>query len=295
MRAETKTGAVHMNDLSISFEFFPPKTDRGRELLWENVGRLSTLGPRFMTVTYGAGGTDRDWTIETARNIQRDTRVPTAAHLTCIVTPKDEIARIADTLWENQIRHVVALRGDAPRDGSPAPAPDDERYYHFSSDLVDGLRARHPFEISVAAYPEKHPAAPSLDADIAALKKKFDAGADRAITQFFFENDDFLRFRDKARAAGINGEIVAGILPIADHEKAFDFAGKCGANVPDSLRERFDGLEPRSDAALEVSAELVREQVRALVSEGVREFHFYTLNQAHLTYSACEDLVHGIK
>jgi methylenetetrahydrofolate reductase (NADPH) len=280
-----------MTDTQISFEFFPPRTERGRELLWENVGRLSTLGPRFMTVTYGAGGSDQDWTLHTAVHIQKDTDIPTAAHLTCIVTPKDTIAQIAHELWDNGIRHIVALRGDAPKDGGAKPAPRDKNFYHYSSDLVEGLKSLHDFEVSVAAYPEKHPDAPSLDADIEALRKKFAAGADRAITQFFFENSNFLNFRDKVHAAGITQEITAGILPIADFEKAVSFARKCGTHVPDWLLARYDGVAPGSSTAQDISADIVREQVRALMAEGVNAFHFYTLNQAGLTYSACKDMV----
>lgn len=273
----------------LSFEFFPPKTDRARERLWQNVGRLSTLDPSFMTVTYGAGGSTRDWTIETACRIQEDTGIKVASHLTCIVTPKDKIAEIASTLWQRGIRHIVALRGDAP-EGEKTPDPDDPRYYHYSNELVEGLLKLHPFEISVAAYPEKHPEAPSLDADIEALKKKYDAGATRAITQFFFDNEACYRFLDKAAAAGIDMPIVPGILPIVNFGKAEDFAAKCGASVPGTLKERFAGIDPDSDEARKVSLDIVSGQVGDLIAHGIGSFHFYTLNKAGMTYLACKTL-----
>lgn len=278
-----------MDKPAVSFEFFPPKTDRARELLWEAVGMLSTLNPKFMTVTYGAGGSTRDWTVETATHIQGDTGVPTAAHLTCIGNPKAEVDALAGQLWDKGIRHIIALRGDAPKD-KPVPRPDDPAYYGYADALVKGLLRLHPFEISVAAYPEKHPEAPDLETDIEHLKRKCDAGAVRAITQFFFDNERYLRFVDKCRAAGITVPIVAGILPIANHEKAFSFAEKCGTYVPREVREKFFKVEPDSETARMIAAIVLVEQVEDLLERGVQDFHFYTLNQSQLTYTACRHL-----
>ncbi len=274
---------------SLSFEFFPPKNERMKEQLWEAVGMLSTLDPAFMTVTYGAGGSTRDWTVEAATHIHQDTGIPVAAHLTCVCTPKEEIALIADRLWANKIRHIVALRGDAPKDGE-IPRPDDEHYFHYSSDLVEGLLALHPFEISVAAYPEKHPEAPSLDADIEALKKKQDAGATRAITQFFFDNDRFYSFLDKAQAAGITMPIVPGIMPIANFEKSVGFAERCGTYVPDKVKQKFENIKDDPEACRITAGLVLADQVEALMEKGTNSFHFYTLNQARLTYTACRHL-----
>ncbi len=272
-----------------SFEFFPPKTDAARDGLTHAVQMLARLKPNFMTVTYGAGGSTRDWTIETASKIQKDTGIPTAAHLTCICTPKTEIADIANRLWDKGIRHIVALRGDAPKDG-PVPAPDDPAYYHYANELVTGLKALHDFQISVAAYPEQHPKAPDPNTDILNLKKKCDAGASRAITQFFFDNTHFYRFRDRAAEAGITIPITAGLLPIVNVEKAFAFAQKCGTSVPLSLRQRFEGLENNPETTHLVAAVALAEQIADLRANGVDQFHFYTLNQAPLTYAACQGL-----
>lgn len=273
----------------ISFEFFPPKTDAARDGLRDAARMLARLEPDFMTVTYGAGGSTREWTIETAAGILKDTGVPTAAHLTCICTPKTGIAEIANTLWKNGIRHIVALRGDAPKDGT-VPAADDPAYYHYADELVAGLKTLRNFEISVAAYPEKHPQASDVDTDILNLKRKCDAGADRVITQFFFDNTHFYRFRDRAAAAGIKTPIAAGILPIVNDEKAFAFAQKCGTSVPEALRARFAGLETDHDTARLVATVVLAEQIADLRANGVEQFHFYTLNQSHMTYAACQGL-----
>lgn len=273
----------------VSFEFFPPKNDAARDSLREAVRMLARLEPDFMTVTYGAGGSTREWTIETASEILRDTGIPTAAHLTCICTPKTEIADIAARLWSKGIRHIVALRGDPPREGS-IPSPGDPAYYHFADELVAGLKSLRDFEISVAAYPEKHPQAPDQDSDIVYLKKKCDAGATRAITQFFFDNTHFYRFRDRVAAAGMSVPVAAGILPIINVEKAFSFAQKCGTSVPQPLRARFEGLENDPDTARLIATVVLAEQIADLRAHGVTQFHFYTLNQAHLTYAACQGL-----
>lgn len=274
---------------TVSFEFFPPKTETARSQLWDAVSMLARLKPDFLTVTYGAGGSTREWTIQTAGKIFEDTKIPTAAHLTCICTPKEEIHRIAGSLWNRGIRHIVALRGDAPKDGV-VPAPGDPAYYHYADELVAGLKFLRDFEISVAAYPEKHPSAPDLKTDIENLRRKCEAGADRAITQFFFDNAPFYRFRDAVSAIGIAAPIVAGILPIANPAKAFEFARKCGTSVPDRLAARFEGLENDPDTARLVAAVVLAEQIADLRANGVDQFHFYTLNQAHLTYAACQGL-----
>ncbi|HRC26727.1 MAG TPA: methylenetetrahydrofolate reductase [NAD(P)H] [Alphaproteobacteria bacterium] len=274
---------------TVSFEFFPPKTEPARAQLWDAVGMLARLKPDFMTVTYGAGGSTREWTIQTAEKILQDTKIPTAAHLTCVCTPKEEIHRIAGSLWNRGIRHIVALRGDAPKDGA-VPAAEDPEYYHYADELVAGLKFLRNFEISVAAYPEKHPAAPDLKTDIENLRRKCEAGADRAITQFFFDNEKFYRFRDVVSSVGIAAPLVAGILPIANPVKAFEFARKCGASIPDRLAARFEGLENDHDTARLVAAVVLAEQIADLRANGVDHFHFYTLNQAHLTYAACQGL-----
>lgn len=274
---------------TVSFEFFPPKTDAARDSLRDAVRMLARLDPDFMTVTYGAGGSTREWTIETASEILKDTGIPTAVHLTCICTPRVEIAEIAERLWRKGIRHIVALRGDPPKDGR-MPAPDNPDYYHHADSFVAGLKALRDFEISVAAYPEKHPQAPDLETDIAHLKRKCDAGATRAITQFFFNNQHFYRFRDRVAAAGITTPITAGILPIVNVEKSFSFAEKCGTQVPDSLRARFAGLEQDHDTARLIATVILAEQIADLRAHGVTRFHFYTLNQSHLTYAACQGL-----
>ena len=272
----------------LSFEFFPPRTDSARDLLEKTVQVLAELSPDFMTVTYGAGGTSRDLTFDIVRSLQTRTAIPMASHLTCIVTPKQDIMDIADYLWAHDIHHIVALRGDAPADMA-LPVAGDPAYYAVSSDLVRGLLARHPFEISVAAYPEKHPEAPSLMADIEALRQKFDAGAKRAITQFFFNNESFYRFRD-IFGTQEDRPVRVGILPITNFAKTCEFAGKCGTSIPDWLHERFakagDHLESQKDIAFDVLCE----QIIDLRQNGVESFHFYTLNQSDMIYRACKTL-----
>jgi methylenetetrahydrofolate reductase (NADPH) len=270
---------------SISFEFFPPKGEEAQEQFWETVDKLSPLNPAFMTVTYGAGGSTRDWTIETAAAMQKKTGIRTAAHLTCVNTMKDGIAEIAHKLWDSGVKHIVALRGDVPDEDAPLDY-NDHSYYHYANELVTGLKSLHDFEISVAAYPEKHPEASDFDTDIINLKRKCDAGATRAITQFFFENSVYYRFLDKARAAGITIPIIPGVLPIHDFTRMLRVAGMCQAHVPQWLHEKFQGLS--ADETRKTGADFLAAQVRDLADNGANHLHFYTLNRADLTAEACK-------
>jgi methylenetetrahydrofolate reductase (NADPH) len=272
-------------DIAVSFEFFPPKTDAMAETLWASVATLAPLGPRFVSVTYGAGGTTRERTHATVARIATSTSVPVAAHLTCVNATRAEIAEVARGYWEAGVRHIVALRGDPPGgEARFAPVPDG---FADAAALVAGLRAIAPFELSVGAYPEVHPEAPSAAADIAHLKRKLDAGASRAITQFFFEPDTFFRFRDRAEAAGISAELVPGILPVSSFANTRRMADMCGTAIPDWLCRLFEGLDDKPAARQLVAATVAAELVRRLYAGGVRHFHFYTLNRAELAYSIC--------
>jgi methylenetetrahydrofolate reductase (NADPH) len=270
---------------TISFEFFPPRTPKAAANLFEAAKKLTTQKPAFMTVTYGAGGSSRSWTLETATTLQDLTGVPMATHLTCINLYKKALIGVADTFWDNGIKHIVALRGDVPPEDRPLDYG-DHNYFHYASDLVEALKTTHPFEISVAAYPEKHPDAPSLEADIDALKKKCDAGADRAITQFFFDNDVFFRFRDKVAAAGIKTPIVPGILPIVDFTKMKNFAARCQSSVPEWVHSAFVGLENDPDGAHKAAVDLFAKQLQGLSDAGEPHIHIYTLNRAEILLEA---------
>ncbi|WP_328799418.1 methylenetetrahydrofolate reductase [Sandaracinobacteroides hominis] len=275
-------------DIEVSFEFFPPKTEKMAETLWNSVETLAPLKPRFVSVTYGAGGSTRERTHSTVERIVRETGIPAAAHLTCVGASKTEIAEVAEAYWDAGIRHIVALRGDPPvKDGvfqTFAPYPEG---YADSADLVAGLAKLRPFELSVGAYPEKHPEAASAAADLAHLKRKLDAGASRAITQFFFEPETFFRFRDAAAGAGISADIVPGILPVASFANVQRMAAQCGTCVPEWMARLFDGLDDKPEARQLVSATIAAEMVRRLYAGGVRHFHFYTLNRAELAYAIC--------
>jgi methylenetetrahydrofolate reductase (NADPH) len=275
---------------TISFEFFPPKTEQARVNFWEHVGRLAELKPAFVTVTYGAGGSTRDWTIDTAIAVREKTGVPTAAHLTAIGTPRADIRAMAKKLWDNGIRHIVAVRGDMPRDADMLQQLDDMDCYKYAGELVAALKSYHPFEISVGCYPEKHPESSSAQADLDALRHKIDAGADRAITQFFFGNETFFDFAARVRQAGITVPVVPGVLPIASFEKMLSFAAICRAKVPDWLRDRFSGLEEKPDEARAAAVEVLAEQWRGLGAGGARHIHFYTLNRADLITEAARRL-----
>ena len=277
----------------ISFEFFPPKTPEMEERLWAVIKRLESLGPRFVSVTYGAGGSTRERTHATVRRIRQETALEPAAHLTCVAASRAEIDTVAREYWEAGIRHIVALRGDPPNGPIGGVAPGGDGYaphpegYAYAADLVAGLKRVADFEISVAAYPETHPGARSPDHDLDNLKAKLDAGANRAITQFFFDVDLYLRFRDRAHAAGIRVPIVPGILPVTNFTQLKRMAAGCGASIPAWMASHFDGLDDDPDTRRLVAASLAAEQCRRLHANGVHEFHFYTLNRADLIVAIC--------
>jgi len=272
-------------DIDVSFEFFPPKTEKMEETLWESIETLSPLGPRFVSVTYGAGGSTRERTHNTVARIARETGIPAAAHLTCVEATREEIDQVAQEYWAAGVRHIVALRGDPPRAGEKyATHPGG---YENAADLVAGLRKLHPFEISVAAYPECHPDSPNPSADIENLKRKMDAGATRAITQFFFEPETFFRFRDDCAKAGIDAEIVPGIMPVMNFASVQRMSAMCGTDVPAWMGRLFEGLDAHPAARQLVAATLAAELCRKLYAGGVRQFHFYTLNRAELSYAIC--------
>jgi methylenetetrahydrofolate reductase (NADPH) len=272
-------------DAQVSFEFFPPKTERMEEQLWEAVQTLSPLAPRFVSVTYGAGGSTRERTHNTVARIAKETTIPAAAHLTCVEASKDEIAEVANAYWDAGVRHIVALRGDPPTAGASfEPHPQG---YNSAADLVDGLQKLHPFELSVSAYPEAHPEAASLQSDIDNLKRKLDAGASRAITQFFFEPETFFRFRDSLAASGVNAEVVPGIMPVTNYASIAKMSKMTGTSVPPWLGRLFEGLDDHPAARQLVAATVSAEMCRRLYAGGVREFHFYTLNRAELSYAIC--------
>ena len=280
-------------DLNVSFEFFPPQTAKAEETLWESIDVLSPLKPKFVSVTYGAGGSTRARTHEIVTSIHKKTGVQAAAHLTCIGATRGEIDDIARGYWDSGIRHIVALRGDVPKGEKFTPVAGG---YAHASDLVEGLKKIAPFEISVAGYPEKHPEAASADADLINLKKKVDAGADRIISQFFMEPEYFLSFRDRAVAAGIKAPIVPGILSITNFAKAVQFAAACGARIPEWMETLFEGLDDQPKTRNLVAATVAAEQCRVLYENGVKDFHFYTLNRAEHTLAICHMLgLRGIR
>lgn len=265
---------------AVSFEFFPPKTPEAETKLWEAIATLAPLKPRFVSVTYGAGGSTRERTHATVTRMLRETTLTPAAHLTCVNATRDEIREIAQGYWDAGVRHIVALRGDMPAAEGYVPTRGG---YEYADGLVAGLREIGDFDISVAAYPETHPQALSADADIDHLKRKLDAGATRAITQFFFDTDIYLRFLEKVRAAGIEAEIVPGILPVTNVAQLKKFAAFSGTTVPDWLSRLFDGLDEKPEQRNLVSAMVAAEQCRMLMLNGIHHFHFYTLNRAELT------------
>src|ERR1051325_7207745 len=270
----------------VSFEFFPPKTPEMEVRLWEVIKRLESLAPRFVSVTYGAGGSTRERTHATVRRIRNETALEPAAHLTCVAATCEEIDGVARDYWAAGIRHIVALRGDPPGGLGSAYAPHPGGYA-YAADLVAGLKRVADFEISVAAYPETHPAARSSGHDLDNLKAKLDAGASRAITQFFFDVDLYLRFRDRAYGAGIRVPIVPGILPVTNFAQLRRMASGCGASIPDWMAAHFDGLDDDPDTRRLVAASPAAEQCRRLHANGVHEFHFYTLNRADLIVAIC--------
>jgi methylenetetrahydrofolate reductase (NADPH) len=272
-------------DIDVSFEFFPPKTEKMEETLWDSVKTLEPLAPRFVSVTYGAGGSTRARTHATVERIVRETSLAPAAHLTCVEASRHEIDEVARDYWNAGVRHIVALRGDPPEQGRKFAAHPDG--YRNAVELVAGLKRIAPFEVSVAAYPECHPDSPNKAADLDNLWRKFDAGADRAITQFFFSPDCFFRFRDTAAAMGIETEIVPGILPVSNVAQTRKFAAMCGASIPAWLDRLFEGLDNLPAARQLVAATVAAELCGQLYAGGVRHFHFYTLNRAELAYAIC--------
>ncbi len=269
----------------VSFEFFPPKTPEMEERLWQAVRRLEPLSPRFVSVTYGAGGSTRERTHATLRRIRAETALEPAAHLTCVAASRSEIEAVAESYWQAGIRHIVALRGDPPEGWARyRPTPGG---YAYAADLVAGLKRLAPFEISVAAYPETHPEALSAEEDLDNLRRKIDAGARRAITQYFFETDLYLRFRDRAAAKGIAVPIVPGILPVTNFAEVRKFSALCGASIPHWMAQHFEGLDRDPETRRLVAASIAAEQCRRLHAHGVHEFHFYTLNRADLILAIC--------
>ena len=272
-------------DVRVSFEFFPPKTEKMDAQLWEAITQLAPLDPSFVSVTYGAGGSTRERTHATVARIVRETSLKPAAHLTCVAASKAEIGEIAAQYWEAGVRHIVALRGDAPPEagGRFTPHPDG---YAGAADLVAGLKAAHDFDISVAAYPEVHPEATSAEADLDNLKRKLDAGASRAITQFFFSTDAYFRFVDKALAAGISAPILPGIMPVTNFAAIRRMSGN--TEIPAWLETMFAGLDDRPGARALVAATVAVDLCHRLYRGGVRDFHFYTLNRAEQAYAICQ-------
>ena len=274
--------------VAISLEFFPPKTEEAEKSLWAAMRKLEGLKPNFVSVTYGAGGSTQDRTTGIVRTLANEGRLTPAAHLTCVGRTKDEVDAVARDWWQAGITHIVSLRGDPPAGaGSYTPHPGG---YENARALTAGLRALHPFKISVAAYPEKHPDSPSLDFCLDNLKAKFDAGATNALTQFFFMPEAFLRFRDLAAAKGIQQPIIPGILPITNFKSAVSFAERCGAQVPAALFAQFDGLDEKSEAYQQVALQASIALCQRLMDEGVDALHFYTLNRSALTIAVCQGL-----
>jgi methylenetetrahydrofolate reductase (NADPH) len=275
--------------LGISFEFFPPKNDAMAESLWASVERLAPLAPRFVSVTYGAGGSTRERTHQTVKRILDETNLKPAAHLTCVAATRAETDEIIRGYWEMGVRHIVALRGD-PVTGLGTPFVAHPEGYQTSAELVAGIKAIGDFEVAVSAYPEKHPDSPDFATELDLLKRKVDAGANRAITQFFFDNDHYFRYLDKVAKAGIDITIVPGILPVQNFKTAANFAARCGTEVPAWLAARFEGLDDDAETRRLVAAAVAVEQVFDLLDRGVSEFHFYTMNKADLVFAICHML-----
>lgn len=285
-KPETKIDDV--SNTHVTFEFFPPHTEAMEQTLWKSIERLSVLRPRYVSVTYGADGSTRERTHNAVARILKETELTVAPHLTCIGASRGEIDDIAREYWDLGVRHLVALRGDPPKDsGHYQPHPDS---YAYAVDLVAGLKKVADFDISVAAYPEVHPEAPDANFDLDNLKRKLDAGASQAITQFFFGPQKYLQFRDQCSKAGIDSMIVPGILPITRFPQLTRFAEQCGAKVPRWLQERFEGLDDDPETRQLIAASVAIEQVQLLQAEGINEFHFYTLNRSELTYAICHAL-----
>ncbi|MEE8543945.1 MAG: methylenetetrahydrofolate reductase [Gammaproteobacteria bacterium] len=275
-------------DIQVSFEFFPPATEKMEETLWRSIQRLAPLQPRFVSVTYGADGSTRDRTHRIVRRIQTETDLTCVPHLTCIGATREDVLATARGYWDEGIRHIVALRGDPPKGVTDyVPLADG---FAYAADLVEGLARLSGFELSVAAYPEVHPEAASAESDLDNLKRKIEAGSTRAITQFFFDTSAYLRFRERCAAAGIDVAIVPGILPITNFPRMLKFAADCGTHVPQTLHQRFGDLDDDPETRRMIAASVAIKQVDELRRHGVSEFHFYTLNRAELTYAICHAL-----
>ena len=272
--------------VTVSFEFFPPKTAAMEASLWAAIRKLEPLRPAFVSVTYGAGGSTRERTHATVSRILSETGLKPAAHLTCVAATKDEVDAVVRAYWDSGVRHIVALRGDPPEGAGRAYVPHPGGYAN-AADLTAGIRRIADFEVSVAAYPEKHPESPTVEADLDMLAAKVDAGATRAITQFFFDNAHYWRYLERVRARGISIPIIPGQIPIHNFKQVASFAARCGATFPASLAARFDGLSQDTETAQLVAATVAAEQVLDLAAGGVTEFHFYTLNRANLVYAIC--------
>lgn len=271
-------------DIGVSFEFFPPTTEGMEQTLWQSIEKLSRLKPKFVSVTYGANSGTRDRTHKVIKDIKERTGLVAAPHLTCIDAGRDELCQIAQDYWDNGIRHIVALRGDLPPGSTQRPDM-------YAADLVSLLKSVADFDITVAAYPEVHPEAPSAQADLLNLKRKIDAGASRAITQFFFDVESYLRFRDRCAAIGIESEIIPGILPVSNYKTLLKFAGFTNVKIPSWLHQRFEGIEDSDQTTRNLlGASVALDMVRVLAREGVKDFHFYTLNRAELTFAICHTL-----
>ena len=283
---ERKSRLLGSGDIDVSFEFFPPKTEKMEEQLWLAINRLAPFAPEFVSVTYGAGGSTRERTHNTVARIVKDTALRPAAHLTCVNASKGEVDDVARAYWDAGVRHIVALRGDPP-DGIGARYNPHPGGYDNAAALVAGLKKIAPFEVSVAGYPDKHPESLTHQLDLDNLKAKVDAGADRIITQFGFDNSNYLRFLERARAAGIWIPITPGLVPIHNFRQVAGFAVRAGAPVPAWLARRFEGLEDDSATTHLVAAAVATEQAMDLVDEGIKSFHFYTLNRADLVYAIC--------
>lgn len=271
-------------NINVSFEFFPPTTEMMERTLWNSIERLKVLAPKFVSVTYGANSGTRDRTHNVIKEIKERTGLIAAPHLTCVDASKEELIQIAQDYWNSGIRHIVALRGDLPADATSAPLM-------YAADLVSLLKGVADFDITVAAYPETHPEAKSPQADLLNLKRKIDAGANRAITQFFFDVESYLRFRDRCAAIGIEAEIIPGILPVSNYKTLQKFAGFTNVKIPNWLHQRFHGIEDEDQTTRNLlGASIAIDMVRVLSKEGVKDFHFYTLNRAELTYAICHTL-----
>lgn len=278
--------APHERRVGVSFEFFPPRTEEMEKTLWEAIGRLAPLAPAFVSVTYGAGGSTRERTHNTVRRIIAETPLAPAAHLTCVAASRAEVDDVVRSYVEAGVRHIVALRGDPPGGVGEHYAPHLHGYVNAAA-LTAGIKRIADIEVSVAAYPEKHPDSATVEADIDNLKAKIDAGATRAITQFFFDNDLYFRFLDRVRARGITIPVVPGILPVQNFKQTRVFAERCGASIPASLAERFAGLDDDAPTRRLIAAAVAAEQVMDLVDRGVTDFHFYTMNRADLVFAIC--------